>query len=101
MTFTLLACRVLQHEVKLKLPSFLSDPQWHEPLLQEHADEVCMSILSEIVEQDAPVHSSTTPCPRVELIPACLTILRLLAEYSASCRRCLATKLSSYSVITR
>lgn len=80
---------------------FLLDPQWHEPMLQEHTDEVCMSFLHEVLDQDAPLHSSTTPCPRVELIPPCLTILRLLAEYNRTCRHGLATKLSTYTLITR
>ena len=64
-------------------------------------DEVCVSILLEIIEEDAPVHSSATPCPRVELVPACLTILRLLAEYNAACRHKLATKYSVYTLVTR
>ena len=78
-----------------------ADPQWHEPLLEECMDEVCVSILLEIIEEDAPVHSSATPCPRVELVPACLTILRLLAEYNATCRHKLATKYSVYTLVTR
>ena len=80
---------------------FLPDPQWHEPLLEEHTDEVCVSILLEIMEKDAPLHSSTTPCPRVELVPPCLTILRLLAEYSSTCRHRLATKYATYTLVTR
>ena len=70
-------------------------------MLQEHTDEVCMSILQEILDQDAPLHSSTTPCARVELIPACMTILRLLAEYNITCRHRLATNASTYTLITR
>lgn len=85
----------------LPLFGFFLDPQWHEPMLQEHTDEVCMSFLHEVLDQDAPLHSSTTPCPRVELIPPCLTILRLLAEYNRTCRHGLATKLSTYTLITR
>lgn len=80
---------------------FLLDPQWHEPLLEEHTDEVCMSILLEIMKEDAPLHSLTTPYPRVELVPPCLTILRLLAEYSAACRHRLARKGSTYTLVTR
>lgn len=80
---------------------FLSDPQWHEPLLDEHADELCASILLEIMEQDAPLHSSTTPIPRVELVPSLLTILRLFAEYSTTCRHRLATKYATYTLVTR
>ncbi|KAJ7384896.1 hypothetical protein OS493_018583 [Desmophyllum pertusum] len=34
-----------------QLAIILQDPQWHEPLLQEHTDEVCMSILLEILDQ--------------------------------------------------
>ena len=79
----------------------LSDPQWHEPLLEECLDEVCVSILMEIMEEDVPVHSSATPCPRVELLPPCLTMLRLLAEYSAACRHKLAVKSSMYTLVTR
>mgnify|MGYP007058663319 CR=1 FL=1 len=79
----------------------LSDPQWHEPLLEECLDEVCVSILMEIMEEDVPVHSSATPCPRVELLPPCLTMLRLLAEYSAACRHKLAVKFSIYTLVTR
>ena len=81
--------------------AFFSDPQWHEPLLKEHTDEVCIAILLEIMEQDGPLHSSTTPYPRVELVPPCLTILRLLVEYNVSCRHRLATKYSTYTLVTR
>ncbi|XP_068721388.1 rotatin-like isoform X1 [Montipora capricornis] len=84
-----------------QLAIILQDPQWHESLLEECMDEVCVSILLEIIEEDAPVHSSATPCPRVELVPACLTILRLLAEYNATCRHKLATKYSVYTLVTR
>ncbi|CAH3027837.1 unnamed protein product, partial [Porites evermanni] len=84
-----------------QLAVILQDSQWHEPLLKEHTDEVCVAILLEIMEQDGPLHSSTTPYPRMELVPPCLTILRLLAEYNASCRHRLATKYSTYTLVTR
>lgn len=58
-----------------------------------------MNILLEILETSACTHTPTTPAPCMELVPPCLKILRLLTEYSWSCRHRIASKISIYSTV--
>jgi hypothetical protein len=78
---------------------FPLDPEWHSELLELKAEETSLEILKEILEKDAETHTPTTPSSSMEMVPPCLKILRLLTEFSWSCRRHLGNKTSVYVTI--
>ena len=70
-------------------------------LLEEETDEIALGILKKVVQQSSWTNCTTECSLESELIPPCLTILRLLVEHNRSCRHRLAQRLFVYSVVVR
>ncbi|XP_048576455.1 rotatin-like isoform X2 [Nematostella vectensis] len=83
-----------------QLAIIMQDPHWHSVVLDVHGDEVTLDILREILSAEGGGHTPATPSPSVELVPACLKILRLLCEFNWSCRHRLARYVHVYTIIT-
>jgi hypothetical protein len=70
-------------------------------LLEESAENSLMKVLHESLSKDGKVHISSIVNPKLDLVPPCLKIVRLLAEYNVRCRHKLAQDASVYDILCR
>ena len=70
-------------------------------LLEENGEDKLVKILHECIFKDGKAHLSSIVNPKLDLVPPCLKILRLLTEYNVRCRHKLAQDASVYDILSR
>ena len=70
-------------------------------MLEEGAEISLIKVLHESLFKDGKIHISLIVNPKLELVPPCLKILRLLVEYNVRCRHKLAQDASVYDILSR
>ena len=70
-------------------------------LLEDSAEDALIKLLHESLFKDGKIHISSIVNPKLDLVPPCSKILRLLAEYNVRCRHKLAQDASVYDILFR